>query len=126
MTKYSFELKLKVVQDYDNGVGGCDYLAKKYHVTNEAIVRRWVKAYKELGAVEIQRKRQNTVYSTQFKLNAVNLYLTSEKSYGELAHELGMNNPPLLTRWVSNYRKKGNLPFLMFRGDLEKSLNCLK
>ncbi|MCT4424561.1 IS3 family transposase, partial [Lactococcus cremoris] len=24
MTKYSFELKLKVVQDYDNGVGGCD------------------------------------------------------------------------------------------------------
>ena len=22
MTKYSFELKLKVVQDYDNGVGG--------------------------------------------------------------------------------------------------------
>ena len=76
MTKYSFELKLKVVQDYDNGVGGCDYLAKKYHVTNEAIVRRWVKAYKELGAVGIQRKRQNTVYSTQFKLNAVNLYLT--------------------------------------------------
>ncbi|MCT4422702.1 transposase, partial [Lactococcus cremoris] len=55
MTKYSFELKLKVVQDYDNGVGGCDYLAKKYHVTNEAIVRRWVKAYKELGAVGIQR-----------------------------------------------------------------------
>ncbi|WP_252899814.1 transposase [Lactococcus fujiensis] len=106
MTKYSFELKLKVVQNYDNGVGGCDYLAKKYHVTNEAIVRRWVKAYKELGAVGIQRKRQNTVYSTQFKLNAVNLYLTSEKSYRELAHELGMNNPPLLTRWVSNYRKK--------------------
>jgi len=92
MTRYSFELKLKVVQDYDNGVGGCDYLANKYHVTNEVIVRRWVKAYKELGAVGIQRKRQNTVYSTQFKLNAVNLYLTSEKSYRELAHELGADN----------------------------------
>uniref|UniRef100_A0AAC9R4R1 Transposase n=1 Tax=Lactococcus lactis subsp. lactis TaxID=1360 RepID=A0AAC9R4R1_LACLL len=56
MTKYSFELKLKVVQDYDNGVGGCDYLAKKYHVTNAAIVRRWVKAYKELGRLEFSVK----------------------------------------------------------------------
>lgn len=126
MTKYSFELKLKVVQDYDNGVGGCDYSAKKYHVTNEAIVRRWVKAYKELGAVGIQRKRQNTVYSTQFKLNAVNLYLTSEKSYGELAHEMGMNNPPLLTRWVSNYRKKGEFAFSNVQGRPRKEPELLE
>lgn len=116
MTKYSFELKLKVIQDYENGLGDCDYLANKYQVKNEAIVRRWVKAYKELGAVGIQRKRQNTVYSTQFKLNAVNLYLTSEKSYREIAHELGMNNPPLLTRWVSDYRKKGEFAFSKVRG----------
>jgi len=116
MTKYSFELKLKVVQDYDNGVRGCGYLANKYHVKNEAIVRRWVKAYKELGAVGIQRKRQNTVYSAQFKINAVNLYLTNEKSYREIAHELGMNNPPLLTRWVSDYRKKGEFAFSKAQG----------
>lgn len=116
MAKYSIELKLKVVQDYLVGTGGYQFLADKYHLKRFEIIRDWVKAYQEFGPAGLQRKRQNTAYTTQFKLNAVNLYLTSEKTYRELATELGINNPPLLTRWVTDYREKGELAFSKARG----------
>ena len=50
------------------------------------------------------RSRKNKSYSFNFKLNAVKLYLTTELSYSELALDLGINNPSLLTTWVRNYR----------------------
>ncbi len=47
------------------------------------------------GIEGLHRSRQNKVYDSNFKLNAVNLYLTSEKSYRELAQELGIVNVPM-------------------------------
>ena len=43
----------------------------------------------------------------QFKLNAVQLYLTTEISYKELALQLDIPSPSLLCRWVSDFRKYG-------------------
>lgn len=45
MTKYSPELKLKVIQDYNNGLGGYKFLANKYLVKDKSVVKRWIKAY---------------------------------------------------------------------------------
>ncbi|MDR0298888.1 MAG: helix-turn-helix domain-containing protein, partial [Streptococcaceae bacterium] len=115
MVKYSFDFKLQVVQDYDSGVGGKRFLAKKYGI-NRKQVEVWKNAYKEFGASGLQRKLQNTTYSTQFKLNAVHLYLTSEESYQEMANELKLNNPALITRWVQDYRKQGEFAFSKARG----------
>ncbi|MDR0299547.1 MAG: helix-turn-helix domain containing protein, partial [Streptococcaceae bacterium] len=49
MVKYSFDFKLQVVQDYDSGVGGKRFLAKKYGI-NRKQVEVWKNAYKEFGA----------------------------------------------------------------------------
>lgn len=115
MAKYSFEFKLQVVQDYYSGVGGKRFLAKKYGITPKQVAV-WKNIYKEFGALGLQRKRQNTVYSTQFKINAVNLYLTSEFSYREVSNQLNINNPALVTGWVTKYREKGELAFSKPRG----------
>ena len=37
----------------------------------------------------------------------VELYLTSEVSYQELALSVGINNPPLILNWVNDYRIAG-------------------
>lgn len=111
MAKYSFEFKFKVVQDYLNGIGGTPFLAQKYHMKGHQLIENWVHSYQSYGIQGLERKRQHTAYSTPFKLNAVNLYLTSEKSYQTLAHELRLNNPALLTRWVLDYRQKGEFAF---------------
>ena len=53
------------------------------------------------------RSRQNKKYTFQFKLSMVELYLSSEVSYQELALSQGINNPSLVARWVNDYRIAG-------------------
>ncbi len=107
MAKYNFELKKKVVHAYLDGKGGYQYLAEQYNVHNEIQVRRWVNAYKSFGDEGLLRSRQNKNYSFQFKLHVVELYLSSEVSYQELALSQGINNPTLITRWVNDFRIAG-------------------
>ncbi|MFA9379391.1 MAG: IS3 family transposase [Lachnotalea sp.] len=107
MAKYSFELKQKVVQAYQNGEGGYTYLAKKYGIANKCIIVKWNNAYLRFGLDGLTRSRENQTYSFDFKLHVVELYLTTEVSYQELALNVGINNPPLITKWVNDFRIAG-------------------
>ena len=107
MAKYSFEFKQKVVQEYLNGKGSYEYISKQSNMPDKKQVRIWVNAYKELGKEGLMRSRKNKNYSFQFKLSVVELYLTSEVSYQELALSQGINNPSLVARWVNDYRIAG-------------------
>ena len=107
MTKYSYELKKKVVSAYLNDEGGYEYLSKRYDISHHDIVRRWVKSYNKFGDKGLARSRQNNNYSFQFKLSVVELYLSSEVSYQELALSQGINNSSLITRWVNDFRTVG-------------------
>lgn len=107
MAKYNYDFKLKVVQAYLSGEGGFKYLADKYGISSCSHVKRWTAAYKEFGTDGLIRSRKNQSYAFKFKLHVVELYLTTEVSYQELALSVGMNNPPLITRWVNDYRIAG-------------------
>jgi transposase len=107
MAKYNFEFKFKVVKAYLNGEGGIPYLAKKYGIPAHATLQRWIQAYKNFGEKGLYRSRRQIKYTSEFKLNAVELYLTTEVSYQELAEQLNMNNPPLLANWVRTFREEG-------------------
>lgn len=109
MAKYSFEFKMKVVQDYLQGQGGSGYLSKKYGIGNSdhKQVMKWIKAYQTFGAEGLMRSRKNEAYPFEFKLHVVELYLTTEISYQELALSVKINNPPLITKWVNDFRIAG-------------------
>ena len=107
MAKYSYEFKQKVVREYLNGKGSYEYISKQSNMPDKKQVRIWVNAYKELGKEGLMRSRKNKNYSFQFKLSVVELYLTSEVSYQELALSQGINNPSLVARWVNDYRIAG-------------------
>ena len=107
MTKYSYELKKKVVSAYLNDEGGYEYLSKRYDISHHDIVRRWVKSYNKFGDKGLARSRQNNNYSFQFKLSVVELYLSSEVSYQELALSQGIKNPSLIVKWVNDFRIAG-------------------
>ena len=107
MAKYSYEFKKKVVQAYLNGEGSYVHLAKKYGVKSKQQVSDWVHSYNEFGNEGLVRSRKNKEYSFQFKLSVVELYLSSEVSYQELALSQGINNPALITRWVNDFRNAG-------------------
>ena len=107
MSNYSYEFKKQLVTEYINGEAGYDYLTKKYGLQSTATARRWINAYKEFGEAGLMRSRENKKYSFEFKLHVVELYLTTEISYQELAISVGIKTPGIVTEWVRRYRAAG-------------------
>ena len=70
-------------------------------------MKKWVANYNCFGDDGLMRSRQHQVYTFEFKLHVVELYLTSELSYQELALKVGMTNPTQIVRWVMDYRAAG-------------------
>ena len=106
MAKYSFEFKRKVVNEYLREEGGYWTLSKRYGI-DTMVIRRWVNNYNRFGEQGLMRSRTKQFYSFKFKLHVVELYLTSELSYQELALQVGMTNPAQISRWVLDYRTSG-------------------
>ena len=107
MSKYSFEFKIKIVKEYLSGVGGYSYLADKYSIPDKSQVRKWVNVYDEFGEAGLHRKRKNEKYSVQMKLDAVELYISTEMSLREVANHFRMNNLSQISIWLSKYRENG-------------------
>lgn len=107
MAKYSYEFKKEVVRAYLSGEGGYEYLTKKYGISTTKRIREWVAAYREFGDKGLMRSRKKEKYSFEYKLHVVELYLTSEVSYQELAIAEGIRNPAMITRWVNDFRIAG-------------------
>ena len=106
MAKYSFEFKKQLVSEYLSGRIGGNSLARKYGV-NRSQLWRWINAYKEFGDEGLKRSRKKEKYSFEKKLFVVELYLSSEISYQELALQEGINNPSMISNWVNRFRIAG-------------------
>ena len=126
MPKYSFEFKKKVVEAYFRGEGGYTYLAEKYGVKNRRQVLNWVHYYEEFGDDGLRRSRGNKIYSFEFKLHVVELYLSSEVSYQELALSQGINNNALLAKWVNDFKIAGPDALRPKKKGRKKSLDSKK
>ena len=107
MAKYSFEFKKKVVLEYINGKGGTQYLSTKYGLGSNSQLRKWLDAYKEFGDEGLKRSRKKENYSFEKKLSVVELYLSSEISYQDLALQEGITNPSMIVNWVNRFRVAG-------------------
>ena len=77
MAKYSFEFKKKVVNSYLNGEGSFEFVAKKYEIPTCTNVKTWVRNYKNFGDEGLFRSRKNELYSFEYKLHVVELYLSN-------------------------------------------------
>ena len=107
MPKYNFEFKEMVVKEYLCGKGSYEALARKYNIPSNTVIKKWVANFERFGAVSLMRSRQKKVYPFEFKLHVVELYLTSELSYQELALQVGMTDYARIIRWVMDYRAAG-------------------
>lgn len=107
MAKYSYELKKKVVTAYLNGEGGSPYIAKLYGISNHGRVQEWVNSYNAFGDEGLMCSRKKKNYSFEKKLSVVELYLSSEISYQDLAIQEGISNPCMIANWVNRFRTAG-------------------
>ena len=107
MAKHTFEFKKKIVLEYLEGKCGTQYLSKKYGLGSNTMLRKWINAYKEFGDEGLMRSRKQKKYTFEKKLSVVELYLSSEVSYQELAIQEGISNPSMIANWVSSFRAVG-------------------
>ena len=107
MSKYSFEFKKKVVNAYLNGEGSYSYLSKKFGIPSDSKVKLWVDNYNAFGDEGLKRSRKKENYSFEKKLSVVELYLSSEISYQNLALQEGITNPSMIVNWVNRFRIAG-------------------
>ena len=107
MSKYSFEFKKKVVSAYLGGEGGYVYLSKTYGVPAIRTIQEWVRNYQTFGDDGLKRSHMKQTYSFEKKRSIVELYLSSEISYQELALQEGIATPSLITNWVNRFRVGG-------------------
>ena len=123
MAKYSFEFKKQVVCEYLSGNGSSNFLAKKHGIPQGKMVRNWITNYREFGDEGLRRSRKNEKYSFAFKLHVVELYLSSEVSYQELATSQGISNYSLIAKWVNDFRIFGPDALRPKKKGRKKSLN---
>ena len=123
MAKYSFEFKKQIVLEYLSGGGGSNFLAQKHGVPQGKMVRNWINSYKEFGDDGLRRSREKKNYSFEFKLHVVELYLSSEVSYQDLAISQGINNHAMIAKWVNDFRIAGPDALRPKKKGRKKSLN---
>ena len=123
MAKYSFEFKKKVVMSYLNGRDGYQSVAKQYGIASHNQVKKWVLSYQRHGNEGLLRSRQQKKYTFEYKLRMVELYLSSEVSYQELALQESINNPTMLVKWVNDFRIAGPEALRPKKKGRKKSLN---
>ena len=123
MAKHTFEFKKKIVLEYLEGKGGTPYLSKKYGLGSNTMLRKWINAYKEFGDEGLMRSRKQKKYTFEKKLSVVELYLSSEVSYQELAIQEGISNPSMIANWVSSFRAVGPDALRPHKKGRKKTLN---
>ncbi len=100
--KISPSEKLQAVQEYLTGKGSMEAIAAKYGITYTPF-RKWLAKYESFSSNAFIRTGHNASYSSTFKMNVVNDYLSGKGSYRELAIKYKIANPDNVRCWVMKY-----------------------
>ena len=126
MAKYGYRFKKKLVLEYLKNRESYSYISRKYGIASDSQLRTWVAAYKSFGDEGLKRSRSCKFYSFEEKLSVVESYLTSECSYQETALRMGINNPSMVARWVSEFKTAGSDALRPHQKGRQKTLSELQ
>ncbi|QYH52725.1 helix-turn-helix domain-containing protein [Liquorilactobacillus hordei DSM 19519] len=106
MTKYTFEFKVKLVQEYWNGDVSYSDLMRKYNIPSMITIRKWVLQASVHGLSSLKAQHTKKVYSQDFKLFVVNYVKTHEVSQMAVAAHFGITFSRV-NSWVNTFQKMG-------------------
>lgn len=105
MKKITYEEKLKIINEYEEGYG-YNYLAKKYSVSQHTI-QNWVQSYRILGEEGLRKSVTDNSYSGEFKLSVLEYRQINGLSYQETAKHFKIKQPSTIAGWQRKYKEKG-------------------
>ena len=105
-SKISSIVKIKTVERYLNGEIGIRQAGRELGVNHRSI-QRWISIYKSKGPVGLLDQSQNSHYSKELKLAAVNDYLNEKGSLSAICVKYGVRSEKQLTDWIKVYNSGG-------------------
>ena len=106
--KYSIELKLGLVKEYESGKGSYKSLAEIYGV-GEKTAKSWVKKYREQGELGLRIRHGNSSYSSKLKLKCVEAVLRGEGCVDDIVAKYNISDSRVLRRWIERYNANKEL-----------------
>lgn len=106
MTKYSNELKAKVVSEYLKGGIGYRELSVRYGIPSRANIRTWVNQARTHGIESLKVKHNKATYSQTFKITVVEYVHTHQVSRVQAAAHFGIS-PSQVNSWIRIVKDQG-------------------
>src|SRR5699024_2768821 len=110
--KYSKDLKLSAIKDYESGKYSLRDVTRKYEISDTKVLRQWIKKYnghsKSNGAMKGWTKTMTKGRKTDWRerINIVLDCLAKDKNYQEAA-DLYKVSYQQVYKWVQKYESKG-------------------
>lgn len=101
-SKYSFEIKLQAVLDYQQGKGSYETIAKSIGA-DQTIVIKWAMIYESQGKNGLMESHHNRVWSDEVKHSAVCEYLDGNGSLNDICKKYKISSKSILSQWIMVY-----------------------
>lgn len=106
MSKYSNELKLKVLKYCIEENHGYSDAAKYFNIKSSTTVLEWVRKYKEHGYSGLSKNLKSS-YSGDFKINVIEYMHRNHLSLTETAIYFNLANNHIVSKWERIYYEEG-------------------
>lgn len=104
MKKITYEKKLKIVKENQEGYG-YRYLSKKYGMSKYTI-KNWIQSYRILGEEGLKKSVTHNSYSGEFKRSVLEYKQINGLSYQETAKHFRIKQPSTIAGWQRQYNEK--------------------
>jgi transposase len=104
MAKYSEQLKLKLVKQYEAGLAGIEVLAKRYGVSR-SVLQLWIAAYEQHGRDGLRKKFSH--YDVQFRMSVLTYMWQEDLPYRQVAAIFDIRSPGCIAQWERQYHDGG-------------------
>ena len=110
--RYSSELKEQAVRDYLDGLGSLTVIVEKYGISNDYVLRSWIKRYtsgKDLKATSkgLSRMKQGRKTTFEERVEIVNFTIAHNKDYQVAVKKYGVSYQQVYS-WVRKFEKEGS------------------
>ena len=107
MSKYSYKIKLKAVQEYLSGEYSSNDLVNKYNISDNSLFFTWLNQYEQYGEDGLKHKTTKQKYTGDFKLRVIQYRQINRLSYRETANYFKIDRGSTIANWERTYKEKG-------------------
>ena len=105
------EQKIHACEDFISGVRSVSEICINLGMSsrNHMTIYKWVDKYKIWGAEAFTPKLKNRTYTKEFKMQAIDEYITGKFSIREIVAKYNIGSKSVLERWIKSYNANKEL-----------------